>query len=86
MKLGKIVRRVAENYRARLTYTPEVVTAILDRCQEVASGARNVDNIVNGTLLPEISGEFLSRMAEGLPIAKATIGVSSDGKFVYEVS
>ena len=86
LKLGKIVRRVAENYRAVLTYTPEVVTAILDRCQEVASGARNVDNIVNGTLLPEISGEFLSRMAEGLPIAKAMMSVSDDGKFVYEIS
>ena len=86
LKLGKIVRRVAENYRATLTYAPEVVTAILERCQEVASGARNVDNIVNGTLLPEMSGEFLSRMAEGLPISKAMMSVSDDGEFVYEIS
>lgn len=86
LKLGKIVRRVADNYRAELTYGPEVVSAILDRCQEVASGARNVDNIVNGTLLPELSGEFLSRMAEGLPISRAVIGVSEDGRFSYDVS
>jgi type VI secretion system protein VasG len=86
LKLGKIVRRVADNYRAKLTYTPEVVTAILDRCQEVASGARNVDNIVNGTLLPELSSEFLSRMAAGQSIGKAVISVNDSGKFEYEVS
>ncbi|GAB5442182.1 MAG: type VI secretion system ATPase TssH [Fuerstiella sp.] len=86
LKLAKIVRRVADNYRAELKYGPEVVSAILDRCQEVASGARNVDNIVNGTLLPELSAEFLSRMAESLPISRAVIGVSEDGRFSYDVS
>lgn len=85
LKLGKIVRRVTENYRATLTYTPEVVAAILDRCQEVASGARNVDNIVNGTLLPELSAEFLSRMAAGEPIQVAAIGVDETGQFTYEI-
>lgn len=85
LKLGKIVRRFAENYRAELTYTPEVVSAILQRCQEVASGARNVDNIVNGTLLPELSGEFLSRMADGLPIDRANISVNDAGDFEYQV-
>ncbi|MCR9198854.1 MAG: type VI secretion system ATPase TssH [Planctomycetaceae bacterium] len=85
LKLGKIVRRFHENYRAELTCTPEVVNAILQRCQEVASGARNVDNIVNGTLLPELSGEFLSRMADGLPINRATISVSDTGGFEYQV-
>lgn len=86
LKLGKIVRRFAENYRAELSYTPEVVAAILDRCQEVASGARNVDNIVNGTLLPELSGEFLSRMADGLPIGRAQISVNDAGGFEYHVN
>lgn len=85
LKLGKIVRRFHENYRAELSYTPEVVDAILQRCQEVASGARNVDNIVNGTLLPELSGEFLSRMADGQPINRATISVSETGGFEYQV-
>mgnify|MGYP001381993150 CR=1 FL=1 len=65
--------------------TPEVVAAILDRCQEVASGARNVDNIVNGTLLPELSAEFLSRMAAGEPIQVAAIGVDETGQFTYEI-
>ena len=85
LKLGHIVRRVRENYRSPLEYSEDVVDAILSRCQEVSSGARNIDNIVNGTLLPELSGEFLSRMAEGESVSKATIKVGEDGNFAYSV-
>ena len=42
-----------------------LITAIADRCTEVESGARNVDHILTRTLLPELSTEFLSRMAAG---------------------
>ena len=52
---------------------------------EVSSGARNIDNIVNGTLLPELSGEFLSRMAEGVAVSKASIDIGEDGNFAYTV-
>ena len=86
LKLGKIVKRVRENYKANLEYSPAVVDTILGRCQEVASGARNVDHIVNGTLLPELSGEFLARMAEGASIASAKIDVNGDGGFEYTIS
>ncbi|MDA1012995.1 MAG: type VI secretion system ATPase TssH [Planctomycetota bacterium] len=85
LKLGHIVRRVRENYRSPLEYSEEVIDAILSRCQEVSSGARNIDNIVNGTLLPELSGEFLSRMADGASVTKATIKVAEDGNFAYSV-
>ena len=85
LKLKKVVDRVHGNYRATLDYDPAVVDSILARCQEVESGARNVDNILNGTLLPELSAEFLEAMAAGKSISKATIGVGENDQFTYTI-
>ncbi|MGH7199067.1 MAG: type VI secretion system ATPase TssH, partial [Planctomycetaceae bacterium] len=86
LKLGKVGRRVQEHYRARFDYTAELVDAVAARCTEVDTGARNVDHILNGSLLPEMSAEFLSRMADGQGIAAVTISVDGDGRFKYEIA
>jgi len=86
LKLGKIVKRVRENYKAGLEYTPEVVNSVLERCQEVASGARNVDHILTGGMLPQLSAEFLARMADGHSISNVRINLNDDGEFAYEIS
>ncbi len=54
------------------------------RCTEVESGARNVDNILTNTLLPEISRQLLGWMAEGLKVTSVRVTVGPEGKFVYE--
>ncbi|MCY2992786.1 MAG: AAA family ATPase, partial [Planctomycetota bacterium] len=86
LKLGKISRRVEENYKAKFSYTPELVERIAARCTEVDTGARNVDHILTKTLLPEMSKEFLSRMADGSSISAVEITVSEDGAFCYRIS
>ncbi|MCE9637044.1 MAG: type VI secretion system ATPase TssH [Planctomycetes bacterium] len=86
LKLGKIRRRVEQNYRARFEVAPEVVQNVLDRCREVESGARNVDHILTRTMLPEMAGVFLSRMAEGLPIRNVRVGITPQGGFSYDLS
>jgi len=85
LKLDKIGRRVAANHKAEFSYDEALVEAVLARCTEVDSGARNVDNILNGTLLPEIAESVLARMAEGEPIAKIKVGASKTGQFKYSV-
>jgi len=85
LKLNHVKRRVMENYKASFDYAPEVVTTIASRCTEVETGARNIDHIINHTLLPEMSAEFLSRMAEGKTISSVKIGVDKDGKFEYVI-
>lgn len=84
LKLGKVVRRVKENYGAKLEYTDAVVDAIVARCTEVDTGARNVDKILNRTLLPELSGEFLGRMAAGEDFSTITID-AGDESFTYRM-
>jgi type VI secretion system protein VasG len=83
LKLGKVQRRLKETHRIELTYTPELVDEVAKRCTEVESGARNVDNILTNTLLPDISRQLLGRMAEGMKPSSIHVGIGSDGAFTY---
>jgi type VI secretion system protein VasG len=85
LQLKRIGDRMRANHRAQLTYDDALVTTIAARCKEVESGARNVDHILTGTLLPELAGEFLTRMAEGKHVSKAHVGITPEGKFQYTV-
>lgn len=85
LQIAKIADRVKQNYRGTFTYDEAVIESILGRCREVESGARNVDHILTGTLLPELSRVFLSRLAEGQTVSKAHIGLGDDGQFEYRV-
>ncbi|MET0645146.1 MAG: type VI secretion system ATPase TssH [Pyrinomonadaceae bacterium] len=86
LQLGRIERRLAENHGAQFSYDDAVVEEIAARCKEVESGARNVDHILTRTLLPEMSGEFLSRMAAGQPVARVRVSLAEGGAFTYEIS
>jgi type VI secretion system protein VasG len=83
LKLGKIQKRIAQNHKVKLEYTPALIDAVAARCTEVESGARNVDNILTNSLLPEVSRELLSRMAEGLPLTDIKVDVDESGSFTY---
>lgn len=86
LKLDRIARRVEANHNATMSYTDDLVEAVLARCTEVDSGARNVDNILNGTMLPEIAGTVLARMAEGREIRKIKLSADDKGSFKYAIS
>jgi type VI secretion system protein VasG len=85
LQLKRIARRVAENYKAEFTYEGSLPGSIAQRCKEVESGARNIDHILTRGLLPEMSGHFLSRMADGLPIGSVHVAMDGSGKFQYRI-
>jgi type VI secretion system protein VasG len=85
LKLERIKQRVAANHRAGFDYDEALVNAVLSRCTEVDSGARNVDTILTGTLLPEIADTVLARMAQGGAIARIKVSATKAGKFKYAV-
>jgi type VI secretion system protein VasG len=83
LKLGKIQRRIQENHKIGLTYDDKFIDAVANRCTEVESGARNVDNILTNSLLPDISRQILGRMAEGEKLSSIHVGIGADGAFEY---
>ncbi|PYP68251.1 MAG: type VI secretion system ATPase TssH [Gemmatimonadetes bacterium] len=85
LKLGKIQRRIEQTHRVRFSYDETLVDAVAARCTEVESGARNVDNILTHTLLPEVSVRILEQLASGGEIGAINVGVTDDGAFSYRV-
>jgi type VI secretion system protein VasG len=83
LKLGKIQRRIRENHKVELTYDEAVIEAVAKRCTEVESGARNVDNILTNTMLPDVSKYLLNQMAERQKPASIHVSLRADGSFVY---
>lgn len=65
LKLDKIATRLMTTQKLQLQVSANVVDQIAARCTEVETGARNIDHILNGTVLPVMSQELLARMNEG---------------------
>jgi type VI secretion system protein VasG len=83
LKLGKIQKRLLETHRVTLTYDDALINAVAARCTEVESGARNVDNILTNSLLPDISKQLLGKIAEGLKPDAIHVTIAEDGTFAY---
>jgi len=63
-----------------------VPDSIVARCKEVESGARNIDNILSRTLLPELSAGILGRLAQGEEISRVRVAVDeASGGFRYDL-
>ena len=84
LKLNRIVKRMRANREIEFAYDDSVVEAIAGRCTDVDSGARNADNIMTNTLLPEMSRELLSRMAVGDELKRIHVGMDGEG-FKYTI-
>ncbi|MQA19312.1 type VI secretion system ATPase TssH [Rugamonas rivuli] len=85
LKLDRIGQRIRDHHHAEFSYDQALIDAVLARCTEVDSGARNVDHILNGSLLPEIAEAVLQRMSEGVAITRIKVGASKQGQFKYTI-
>jgi type VI secretion system protein VasG len=85
LKLGKITKRLAETHDIKADIDQAVVEAIAARCTEVETGARNVDHIIRGSLLPSMSRQLLERMSAGpMPSTlRVTLGANGDFDLVF---
>ena len=86
LKLRAIGERVATVYKVPVAFDESVPDHIVARCREVESGARNIDNILSRSMLPELSALLLSHSAEGRKITQARVGLNaSTGDFTYDL-
>lgn len=81
IKLNKVKNRLSDSQKLELIYGDDVIATIASRCTEVESGARNVDHIINGSLLPKIATEILEKMTEDDEYTTVTLSVSDEGEF-----
>jgi type VI secretion system protein VasG len=83
LKLGKIQKRIEENHKVKLSWDGAVLDQVAERCTEVESGARNVDNILTNTLLPDLSRRLLAGIAEGARPSAIQVSIGENGAFSY---
>ena len=69
-----------------MVYDTALVDHVAGRCTESESGARAIDNILTHGLLPQMSAEFLARMAEGRPFSRVDVGLDASGQFAIQVT
>jgi type VI secretion system protein VasG len=82
IKLARIAERLARTHGLSCTVDDAVVAAIVARCTEVDSGARNIDRIIAAAVLPRISHLVLERLAGGSLFARMRIAVDARGGFL----
>ena len=86
INMRRIEKRVHEHYGAKFSYDEDVMLHIVARSQEVDTGARNIENILTRTMLPEMASECLSRMAKSEEISDIHVNVSDEGQFSYAIN
>ena len=83
-KLGKITARLEQQYTTKVTYSEDLIELLLSRCTEVDSGARNIDNILNASVLPALATEILVCLAEQKLPKQIFIDVQDD-EIIYQL-
>lgn len=83
LKLDKIGKRLENTYRISFQYSDALVEHIGNRCVEVENGARNVDQILTGALLPEISRRLLTATSTQSNFRRISVDMSPSGAIRY---
>jgi type VI secretion system protein VasG len=86
LKLSQVAQRVQAHHGAALSYDDKLVDAIYSLCTDADAGARNIDHVINGRLLPAIAQAVLVHMADGLAISNIGLAVRADGEFAYTIA
>ena len=83
LKLNKVDQRLREAHGIRFVFSDTVVERIADRCTTIDAGARNIDAIIDRTVLPAASRALLTRLAEERLPAALHLGIDDAGEFTY---
>jgi type VI secretion system protein VasG len=84
LKLNKIATRMKTVHGISFEYAPELQESIAQQCSTIETGARNIDVIIDQTLLPSISQSILAQMGSGEEQYKKVIVGFAEGNFSIE--
>lgn len=85
LKLKRLANRLAQQNRS-LDWNEALELAIASRCTQAETGARNIDYIINGNLMPVLSERLLTALSSGQDVARITITLEEDGSMDFEFS
>ncbi|GGY72042.1 ClpV1 family T6SS ATPase [Marinobacter zhanjiangensis] len=85
LQLERINQRLLRHHDVALGYDDGVVDAVVERCTEASSGARNIQQILHRDVLPAASRKILECLADETPITAVDITVA-DGDLQVAVS
>jgi type VI secretion system protein VasG len=85
LKLRKLTSRIRTSHGFDPVVEEAVLEEIVRRCTEAETGARNIDHILRGTLLPSVSRALLEVMADGEKPTGLVVGLGPDGRFRVDV-
>lgn len=83
-KLNRLVRLLKDRFGAEVVLEEEVAEEILRRANRSENGARMLESVIDGALLPPVSLQLLQRLSAGEPIKCVRFSVA-DHQFVAEV-
>ncbi len=79
LKLGAVAARLRSSHGIEARFEPELLDELARRCTEGETGARNVDHVLRGSLMPRLARELLERLASGEPPKTLAVGLSPSG-------
>ncbi|OCA63047.1 ClpV1 family T6SS ATPase [Aeromonas piscicola] len=83
-KLNRLVKLLKDRFGAEVVLEEEVAEEILRRANRSENGARMLESVIDGALLPPVSLQLLQRLSAGEPIKRVRFSVS-ERQFVAEV-
>ena len=83
LKLGSLARRLETAHGIDATFAPELVATLAARCTEGETGARNVDQTLRNSLMPDLARELLTRMASGTVPGKLEVRLGDQGAWAF---
>jgi len=86
LRLNGLKKRLYTSQRIETTFDDELVDEITRRCTEAETGARNVEQILRGSLIPAVSRQLLEALASGDVPRSLRVGLSPTGDWRIEFS
>jgi len=84
-KLHRLAAQIGDRYHTEVELADGLVEAIRSRATRSENGARMLESIIEGELLPPVSLALLEKLAAREPVMKVTLGVE-DNQFTGTVA
>ena len=78
LKLNTLASRLAANSGMKCTFSDSVPGWLASRCTETETGARNIDYVLAGSVLPRLAREILSHMAGDCPPGTVSMDIKEE--------